>query len=101
MLLVLSLLSTAAPVFGKRPQYPAGDLRMTKLLGSVTLSVLNSTDLGGIDVTLIWFVTWLIANNVGGHEPLLLNPVNAWVGTLILAVALDLSRSAVLPRRGE
>jgi hypothetical protein len=41
-------------------------------------------------MTFMWFVTWLIANNVGGHEPLTLNPVNAWVGTLILAVALDL-----------
>ncbi len=50
-------------------------------------------------MTLLWLVIWLIANNVGGHEPLILNPVNAWVGTLILAVALDLSRSAVLPRK--
>lgn len=41
-------------------------------------------------VTLIWFIVWLIANNVGGHEPLLLNPVNAWTATLILAIALDL-----------
>jgi hypothetical protein len=36
-------------------------------------------------VTLIWFVVWLIANNVG-------NPVNAWTATLILAIALDLAR---------
>jgi hypothetical protein len=28
-------------------------------------------------------VIWLAANNVGGHEPLLLDPVNAWTGTLI------------------
>ena len=42
-------------------------------------------------MTLIWFIVWLIANNVGGNEPLLLDPVNAWTGTLILAVALDLS----------
>ena len=41
-------------------------------------------------VTFIWFVIWLIANNVGAAEPLLLDPVNAWVGTLILAAALDL-----------
>ena len=41
-------------------------------------------------MTFIWFVVWLIANNVGGHEPLLLDPVNAWTGTLILAIALDL-----------
>jgi len=42
-------------------------------------------------MTLIWFIVWLIANNVGGHEPLLVNPVNAWAATLILAIALDLS----------
>ena len=41
-------------------------------------------------MTFIWFVIWLIANNVGAAEPLLLDPVNAWVGTLILAAALDL-----------
>ena len=40
-------------------------------------------------VTVIWFVIWLIANNVGG-QPLLLNPVNAWTATLILAIGLDL-----------
>jgi len=44
-------------------------------------------------MTFVWFVIWLIANNVGGHEPLDLNPVNAWLATLILAVALDLSAS--------
>jgi hypothetical protein len=42
-------------------------------------------------MTLIWFVVWLIADNVGGNEPLLANPVNAWTATLILAIALDLS----------
>jgi hypothetical protein len=41
-------------------------------------------------MTFIWFVIWLIANNVGGHEPLVFDPVNAWVATLILAIALDL-----------
>jgi ABC-type Fe3+/spermidine/putrescine transport system ATPase subunit len=44
-----------------------------------------------LPMTFIWFVIWLIANNVGGHEPLVADPVNAWAGTLILAVALDLS----------
>ena len=43
-------------------------------------------------MTLIWFVIWLIANNIGRHEPLLLAPVNAWTATLILAIALDLGR---------
>lgn len=41
-------------------------------------------------MTFIWFVVWLVANNVGAHEGLDANPVNAWLGTLILAVALDL-----------
>ena len=41
-------------------------------------------------MTFIWFIAWLIANNVGGHESLLLDPVNAWTATLILAIALDL-----------
>ena len=42
-------------------------------------------------MTSIWFIVWLIANNFGGNEPLIADPVNGWVGTLILAVALDLS----------
>jgi hypothetical protein len=42
-------------------------------------------------MTLIWFVVWLIANNVGGKEPLTFDPVNVWAGLLLLAVALDLS----------
>jgi hypothetical protein len=44
-------------------------------------------------MTLLWFIVWFIANNVGGGEPLVLDPVNAWTATLILAVALDLSAS--------
>lgn len=32
----------------------------------------------------------LIANEIGGHEPLLLVAVNAWTATVILAVALNL-----------
>jgi hypothetical protein len=49
-------------------------------------------------VTLIWFIVWVIANNIGSHEPLLFNPVNTWTATLILAIALDLSASHA---RGE
>lgn len=41
-------------------------------------------------MTVIWFVIWLIANNVGDREPLAVDPVNLWAGTLILAIALDL-----------
>jgi hypothetical protein len=44
-------------------------------------------------MTLIWLITWLIANNVGGHEPLIFDPVNAWTATLILALAFDLGAS--------
>jgi hypothetical protein len=43
-------------------------------------------------MTLIWLAIWLIANLSGGHEPLLLDPVNAWTATLILAAALDFAR---------
>ena len=46
-------------------------------------------------MTILWFIVWLIANNIGGHAPLLLNPVNAWTATLILAIALDLSATRV------
>jgi hypothetical protein len=43
-------------------------------------------------VTIIWLLIWFISNNVGDNEPLTLDPVNVWTGTLILAVALDLGR---------
>jgi hypothetical protein len=52
-------------------------------------------------MTLLWFVIWLIANNIGADEPLIIAPVNAWVGTLILAVALDLARAGGVPARTE
>ncbi len=41
-------------------------------------------------VTIIWFVVWLIANNIGSPEALRFDPVNAWAGFLLLAIALDL-----------
>jgi len=44
-------------------------------------------------MTLIWLVVWAIANFTGGREPLLFDPVNVWTGTLLLAIALDLSGS--------
>jgi hypothetical protein len=43
-------------------------------------------------MTFVWFVIWFIANNIGGGEPLKLDPVSAWTATLILAVAVDLNR---------
>lgn len=55
-------------------------------------------------MTIIWFIIWLIANNVGASEPLQVDPVNIWTGTLILAVALDLGGShagTMSSRRGR
>jgi hypothetical protein len=52
-------------------------------------------------MTLAWLVIWFIANLVGGDEPLRLDPVNAWTAPLILAVAIDLNRPAVLRGRGR
>lgn len=46
-------------------------------------------------MTLLWFVVWLISNVIGDQETLSGSPVNWWTGTLILAVALDLSRRHV------
>lgn len=44
-------------------------------------------------MTVIWFIVWLIANNIGAHKPLLFDPVNVWTALLILAIALDLGAS--------
>jgi hypothetical protein len=44
-------------------------------------------------MTLLWLLIWLIADHVGGREPLVFSPVNAWAATLILAIALDLGRA--------
>jgi len=43
-------------------------------------------------MSFIWFIVWLIANNTGATEPLTADPVNAWLATLILAIALDVNR---------
>ncbi len=50
---------------------------------------------GGGAVTLLWLLIWFIA----GHEALILDPVNAWAATLILAAGLDLARPNVVPGR--
>lgn len=50
-------------------------------------------------MTVLWFVIWLVADSVGGNEPLTADPVNAWLATLILAAALDLSRAGGIPQR--
>jgi hypothetical protein len=44
-------------------------------------------------MTFVWLIVWFIADQVGGREPLLLDPVNGWTATLILAIALDLAAS--------
>jgi hypothetical protein len=66
------------------PQEPRGD-------GGLVLRMLARIE-GGRAVTLIWFIVWFIANIVGDNESLTIDPVNWWTGTLMLAVALDLSR---------
>jgi hypothetical protein len=43
-------------------------------------------------MTFVWLAVWLVANLIGGSEPLGLDPVNAWSATLILAIAIDLNR---------
>ena len=48
-------------------------------------------------MTLIWFVVWLICTVVGDDEVLTFDPVNVWAGTLLLAIALDLSRQHAPP----
>ena len=52
-------------------------------------------------VSIIWFIVWLIADHIGDHAPLLLNPPNVWATTLLLVVALDINRPQILPRRGK
>jgi hypothetical protein len=52
-------------------------------------------------MTIVWFIVWLIANNIGDAEPLRFAPVNWWAGTLLLVIALDINRPERLPRRGK
>jgi hypothetical protein len=51
-------------------------------------------------MTLFWFIIWLIANTLGDKAPLRWDPVNIWAGTLLLAIAVDLSRQHVPVGRG-
>jgi hypothetical protein len=50
-------------------------------------------------VTLLWFFSWVICNLVGGKEVLTFDPVNWWAGTLLFAIAVDLSASHAVKRR--
>jgi hypothetical protein len=48
-------------------------------------------------MTFVWFVIWFIADMIGDREPLLVDPVNWWAGTLILAFAFDVGRAGGVP----
>ena len=37
-------------------------------------------------MTLLWFFIWFIWNLVGDEEPLTLDPVNWWMGSLLFAL---------------
>ena len=69
----------------------------TRIGKDYVLAVVLGTDAGRAPsgdrraMTIVWLIIWVIANNVGGVEPLILDPVNAWTATLILAIGLDLS----------
>jgi hypothetical protein len=52
-----------------------------------------------VGMTFLWFVIWLVSDNVGDREPLLLDPVNAWTWTLILCIALDLAAAHARPSK--
>ena len=51
-------------------------------------------------MTLVWFVIWFVSDRVGDREALTFHPVNAWAWTLMLVIALDLSRQHVRAKRG-
>lgn len=51
-------------------------------------------------MTPTWFVAWRVSDPIGDEEPLTLDPVNGWAGTLLLTIALDLSRQHA-PGRGR
>ena len=50
-------------------------------------------------MTLVWLVIWFVADRIGDREPLLLDPVNVWTATLVLALALDVGRAGGVPGR--
>lgn len=91
LLKVLDRLDRLDPRSGQKSANARGELRFTGPPAFATVPT----------VTLLWFVVWLIANNVGGGEPLRIDPVNAWAATLILAAALDFSASHARGRSGE
>jgi hypothetical protein len=49
-------------------------------------------------MTLLWFFVWLVCDLIGDKEVLTFDPVNWWAGTLLLAIAVDLSARNVIRR---
>ena len=52
-------------------------------------------------MTVIWFVIWLFADLIGDRAPLRFDPMNVWAATLILAIALDVNRPPITPRKNR
>ena len=52
-------------------------------------------------MTVIWFVVWLLADLIGDRAPLRFDPMNVWATTLVLALALDVNRPPLAPRRNR
>jgi hypothetical protein len=53
-------------------------------------------------VTFVWFVIWLIANSVGGSEPLELDPVGFWAAALVLSSpSISIARDTSWRREGH
>ena len=50
-------------------------------------------------MTLLWFIIWFVCNLIGDKEPIELTPVNWWAGTLLFAIAIDLSKTHVIDRK--
>ena len=48
-------------------------------------------------MTLFWLLIWFVFDLIGDNEPLLLDPVNFWTGTLILAIGVDLASLRAVP----
>jgi hypothetical protein len=61
--------------------------------------MIRPPQLGGKGMTILWFVVWLICDQIGDREPLRFAPVNWWTGLLLLALAIDLNRRDVVKRR--
>ena len=52
-------------------------------------------------MTLVWFVIWFISDRIGDREALTFNPANTWAWTLLLVIALDLTRQHVHKKRSH